>query len=60
MDEYEFLGDLINHNMKVIELMFGDEAYDKMAKYYDRIEENNNNQLDFLRQQKDLWYSRMH
>lgn len=59
MDEYEFLGDLIDHNMKVVELMFGDEAYDKMANYYDRMEENNNNQLDFLRQQKDLWYSRM-
>ena len=59
MDEYEYIGDLINHNMKVTELLFGDQAYDKMAKYYDRIEENNNNQLDFLAKEKDLWYSRM-
>jgi hypothetical protein len=24
MDEYEYIGDLINHNMKVTELLFGD------------------------------------
>ena len=60
MDEYEYLGDLINHNMKVAEMMYGDQAYDQMAKYYDKIEQNNNKQLEFLRQQKDLWYSRMH
>jgi len=30
-----------------------------MTKYYDRIEENNNKQLDFLTKEKDLWYSRM-
>ena len=59
MDEYEYVGDLINHNMKVTELLFGDQAYDKMAKYYDRIEENNNKQLDFLNNQRDLWYNLM-
>lgn len=59
MDEYEYLGDLIDHNMKVTEMFFGDEAYDQMVKFYDRIEENNNAQLDFLAKQKDLWYSRM-
>ena len=59
MDEYEYVGDLINHNMKVTELLFGDEAYDRMTKYYDRIEDNNNAQLDFLTKEKDLWYSRM-
>ena len=58
MDEYEYLGDLIDHNMKITEMFFGD-AYDQMAKFYDRIEENNNAQLDFLAKQKDLWYSRM-
>ena len=28
MDEYEYLGDLIDHNMKITEMFFGDEAYD--------------------------------
>lgn len=60
MDEYEYLGDLINHNMKVAEMIYGDQAYDQMAKYYDKIEQNNNKQLEFLRQQKDLWYESMH
>jgi len=24
MDEYEYLGDLINHNMKIAEMIYGD------------------------------------
>lgn len=59
MNEYKYLGDLIDHNMKITKMFFGDEAYDQMAKFYDRIEENNNAQLNFLAKQKDLWYSRM-
>ena len=59
MDEYEFLGDVLDHNMKLIELMYGDKAYDKMSKYYDSIAENNNKQLDFLSQTRDMWYGRM-
>lgn len=59
MDEYEFLGDTLEHNKKLIQLMYGDEAYEAMGKYYDEIQKNNNNQLDFLAKEKDLWYGRM-
>ena len=59
MDEYEFLGDTLEHNKKLIQLMYGDKAYAAMDKYYSEIQKNNNNQLDFLVQEKDLWYSRM-
>ena len=59
MNEYEFLGDVLDHNIKLIELMYGDKAYDKMSKYYDSIAENNNKQLDFLSQTRDMWYGRM-
>ena len=59
MDEYEYIGDLINHNVKITELLYGDQAYDKMTKFYDRIEDNNNAQLDFLSTQKDYWYDLM-
>jgi len=37
MDEYEFLGDTLEHNKKLIQLMYGDEAYEAMGKYYDEI-----------------------
>ena len=60
MKEYQFIGDIFDHNLKVIQMLYGDEAYDQMAKYYDRIEQNNNNTLDFLSRQKEFWYSRMH
>ena len=59
MDEYEFLGDTLEHNKKLIQLMYGDEAYEAMGKYYDEIQKNNNSQLDFLAKEKDLWYGRM-
>jgi hypothetical protein len=59
MDEYEYLGDLLDHNQKITEMLFGDKAYDQMDKYYKAVEENNNKQLDFLSKQKDLWYGRM-
>ena len=59
MREYEYIGDIVNHNMKVTQMLFGDEAYAQMDKFYDRIEKNNNQQLNFLTQQKDMWYGRM-
>ena len=48
IESYEMISDLIDHDMQVISLVYGDEAYDQMAKYYGRIEQNNNNTLDFL------------
>lgn len=57
--EYEYIADLIEHNQKVVELLYGDDAYEQLQKYYDLQQKNNSNQLDFLRQQKEMWYSRM-
>lgn len=57
--EYEYLGDLIEHNQKVVQLLYGEDAYNQLQEYYKLQQKNNNNQLDFLRQQKEMWYSRM-
>ena len=59
VDEYEFLSDLLDHNIKMTELLYGDDAYETMAKYYSMQQQNNNKQLDFLRRQKDMWFNRM-
>ena len=57
--EYEYIADLIEHNQKVVQLLYGEDAYNQLQEYYKLQQKNNNNQLDFLRRQKEMWYSRM-
>ena len=52
---YETISDLINHDMKVLELVYGKNAYDKFGQYYDKQHNNYLEQLDLLRQQKEMW-----
>ena len=59
IDQYEYISDLMGHNANIIGLLYGDDAYSQMAKYYDAQEKNNNAQLDFYRQQVDFWRQRM-
>jgi hypothetical protein len=59
IESYEYLRELINHDMKVIELTLGNEAYGEMAKFYEAQQNNYEKQLDFQRQQKDFWYAEM-
>lgn len=56
---YEQVRDIITHDMNVIELIYGEESYKDLEKYYEKQEENYNKQLDFNRQQKDFWYNQM-
>ena len=59
IEKYETVSDLIEHNMKVIELLNGDDAYDQLSKYYELQEHNNLKQLDFHRQEVAFWRERM-
>lgn len=59
LEDYEFVNDLIEYNKNVIGLLYGEDAYAEMDKYYDRQEENNRNQLDFLRKEADFWKEKM-
>lgn len=49
VDQYEYIKDILDHDMNVIGLIYGDKAYAQMAQYYDQIEKNNNQELDFLK-----------
>ena len=49
------ISDLIEHDMEVISLVYGEQSYSQLAKYYDKQQQNFNNQLDFQRQQADFW-----
>ena len=57
--EYGFLEDVINHDKKLIEMLYGDQAYDKMNTYFQKQEDTNKRELDFQRQQKDFWWAQM-
>lgn len=59
IDLYKQVRDIITHDMNVIELIYGEESYKDLEKYYEKQEENYNKQLDFNRQQKDFWYNQM-
>lgn len=55
IESYEMISDLIDHDMEVISLVYGEESYGQLAKYYDKQQQNFNSQLDFQRQQVDFW-----
>lgn len=57
--EYNFLSDLIDHDKKLIQLLYGDDALDKLKTYNQKQIQTDKRELDFQRHQKDFWYARM-
>jgi len=50
IDQYERINDLVEHNIKLTQLLYGDNAgFDTLDKYYAKQERNNLNQLKQLR-----------
>lgn len=49
VDQYDYINDIITHDLNLMSLMYGDRAYDSMNSYYEKIEQNNNQELDFLK-----------
>ena len=56
---YEQIADLIDHDIKLIELLGGEKSYTAFGEYYNKLEINNNKQLDFQRQQVEFWKAQM-
>ena len=59
IDQYERVNDLIDHNVKLTQMLYGDTAYNTMNKYYELQKANNKNQLDSLRMQQQYWQDLM-
>jgi len=59
IDQYERVNDLIEHNVKLVDLLYGDKAYDTMNKYYDLQKANNERELQSLKMQQDYWQNLM-
>ena len=54
-DDYEFIGQLIEHDMDLLSLLYGDKNYNAMNNYYNQLQQNQLNQVDSLRKQMDFW-----
>ena len=59
IDQYERVNDLIDHNVKLTQLLYGDKAYNSMDRYYNLQKANNERELASLKKQQDYWQSRM-
>ena len=59
IDQYERVNNLIDHNVKLVELLYGDKAYDSMQKYYNLQKVNNERELESLKKQQEYWQEKM-
>lgn len=59
VDQYEYINDLLAHDIDLIKLLYGEDAYSEMEKYYSQIENNNNKELDFLKKRVAYAYEMM-
>jgi len=55
IEDYEYINDLIESNMDLLEIMYGEKNYNAMQNYYDMLQRNNIRQLDSLKQQRQFW-----
>ena len=54
MEYYETISDILEHDMKMVELVYGEDAFDRLELYYQEQENNYNRQLEFQRMQVDF------
>ena len=55
IDQYERVNSLIDHNVKLVQMIYGDKAYNTMQKYYELQKKNNEDELNTLRQNQLYW-----
>ena len=56
---YEQISDIIQHDMKVIQLVYGEQSYSQLESYYKAQEDNYNKQLAFQKEQITFWEQQM-
>lgn len=55
IDKLQHINDLIDHGKNLIELLYGDEAFDKMSEYYGFQQQNNLKNLNLQRGIVEMW-----
>ena len=58
-EEYSFIEDQLTHDIELVKLLYGQDTYQSLDKFFRRQQQNNISQIDFLKQQQDLWYQRI-
>ncbi len=53
IDTYQQLGDMLEHDAKLVEMTLGDKAYEQLGQLFEKQHENNTQQLIFYRTQVD-------
>ena len=59
IESYKYVGDLIEHNLNLVELLKGEDVYAEMAKFYEQQEQNNLQILDTNRQAVEYYRQMM-
>ena len=55
MAGYEHINELLNHGLKLTELLSGEDSYKEKSTYYSKMATNYKDQIDMASQEKDLW-----
>lgn len=56
---YDAVADQINHNISLIEKLYGDNASDKLGEWYDAQLNNSIGKVDMLKKEADFWQKQM-
>ena len=59
VEMYEQISNIIEHDRKVIELVYGETDFDALARMYEMQHQNNLGLLDFQRQNAEFWEREM-
>ena len=58
-DMLERVSKYLEHDMKLVKLIYGENQYESLDRYYEKQHENNIQQLDFAKGQVDFWKRQM-
>ena len=55
IEDYEFVNQLLQHNIDLVNLLYGDKNYQAMDSYYQQMHNNSLRELESLANRRDLW-----
>lgn len=54
-EQLGFIGELVQHDMDLLGIIFGSKNYAAMQKYYETLRQNQNSQINLLREESNYW-----
>ena len=59
LEQFDQVNNLIEHNLDMLEMLYGDEAYEQAEALYQQQADNATKQLAFLKKETDYWKEQM-